>query len=368
MRYVVLGAGLQGPAVAYALARKIPDSQGRVFICEVDKARADRTNWLFGKLRHHFEDSQGPTLIKIEEGDPPLDLFRLDTDLTVISTLPYNLNLGIAEQCVQKGWRYYDLGGHIQTSEAIAKLAMEKNPAVPLMTDLGLAPGLVNILGEYPIRDRDAGVHQPHSLLMRCGGLPLNPDINNLGYKVVFSSKGLVNEYFNDCEALIDGKVVPVAPMGNANMFDWRGIMCESFNTSGGAHTTLDIARQHGLKNASYQTIRYLGHMRTVKFLKYDVGMTDEQLAKLFDEKVGMTTEDKVIISVRCGGPNGVWVWEDEILHDEYFTAMQRATGFSAAAIVLATKDIYDKPLLTYADSPAPAVFEQLDGLLEIKL
>lgn len=365
MQYVVLGAGLQGPAVAYALAKKLPDSYGRVYICEVDKPRMERTKWLFGKrLAVDFKINQGVTTVKVQKGQPPLDLFRSNRDLTVISTLPYNLNEAVARQCIENGWRYYDLGGHIQTSAAIQKAAGEAGSEIPVMTDLGLAPGLVNLVGEYAMDQ----VENPQTLLMRCGGLPLDPDVNHLGYKVVFSSQGLINEYFNDCEALVGGRIVPAEPMGDAQMFDYKNMMYESFNTSGGAHTTLKTAQRRGLLHARYQTVRYFGHMRTVRFLKEDVGMTNEQLAKLFDEKVGMTTEDKVIMSVRCGGTNGVWVWEEEILHDDNFTAMQRCTGFSAAAMVLATNDITGKPVLSYADSPAPKVFDNLDGLLETKL
>lgn len=363
MQYVVLGAGLQGPAVAYALAKKVPQSAGKVFVCEVDKARANRARWLFGKhLATELGQEEGATVVKVHEGQPPLDLFRDRDDLTVISTLPYNLNEAVAKECIDRGWRYFDLGGHVQTSQAIAELAEDAKS--PVMTDLGLAPGIVNLIGEYAMDQ----VENPSALLMRCGGLPTDPEVNHLGYKVVFSSQGLINEYFNRCEALIGGKIVDVEPMGDAQLFDAGGIMYESFNTSGGGHTTIQKAFEKGLKHARYQTVRYLGHMRTVRFLREDVGMTDKQLAKLFDEKVGMTTEDKVMISVRCAGSNGVWVWEEEILHDEYFTAMQKATGFSAAAMVLATEHITDKSVLTYSDCPAPKVFENLKGLLEIKL
>jgi saccharopine dehydrogenase-like NADP-dependent oxidoreductase len=365
MKYVVLGAGLQGPAVAYALAKKIPSSYGNIFLCEVDKPRMDRAKWLFkDRLAVELDDNQGVTLVKVEMGQPPLDLFRNIDDLTVVSTLPYNLNLAVATECIKRGWRYYDLGGHIQTTTAIEQAARKASSDIPVMTDLGMAPGLVNVIGEYSMDQ----VKEPHALFMRCGGLPIDPEVNHISYKITFSSQGLFNEYFNDCQALVNGEIVDVEPMGDARIFEYGGYMYESFNTSGAGHTTIEVAKARGLKDARYQTVRYLGHMRTVRFLKEDVGMTDEQLAKLFDAKVGMTTEDKLLISVSCAGTNGVWVWEHEIFHDENFTAMQRGTGFSAAAMVLATQDITGKSILTYADCPAPKVFDNLKGLLEIKL
>lgn len=364
MKYVVLGAGLQGPAVAYALAKKIDDSHGSVYILENNKERCNRARWLFKKIGHKFSDSQGVIIVKIEREQSPLDIFNNVSDLTVISTLPYKLNLGIAQQCIKRGWRYYDLGGHKQTSKSIALSAMEADSSVPVMTDLGLAPGLLNIVAEHALNE----VENPEALLMRCGGLPSNPFVNELGYKIVFSPDGLINEYFNECEALIDGEICSINPMGDINVFAQKGELYEAFNTSGGVHTTLETARQAGCKDCRYQTIRYQGHAKILRFLKQDIGMTNEQLASMFEDKIGRTTEDFVIMSVRCANANGIWIWEKTIDHDDYFTAMQKCTGFSAASMVLTTKDIWDKPLLSYSDCPANKVMENLTDLIEISL
>lgn len=352
MTYVVLGAGLQGPALAYALSVLKPDEA--IWLVEKDPARMKRAKWL---LETKLE-CENISFMQIQEELPVLAFFENIEDLTVVSTLPYEMNLAIATQCVKKGWSYFDLGGHIQTSKAIATLAPLTDPfnySGTVMTDIGLAPGLVNILGENAaLKTEDA-----HTLRMFCGGLPVDPKINNLRYGLVFSPEGLINEYFNSCEVLSDGEIVNSDPMGNVEIVVIDGVPYESFNTSGGAHTTLETMKEAGLRNCSYQTLRFPGHVQILKFLKDDVGMTNEQLVGLFNDKIERITQDFVIIAIKVIGDSGEYVESHVINHDEHFTAMQRATSFSAAAII---HSLEGTGLKTYRDVSAEKVLETLDG------
>lgn len=361
MKYLVLGAGLQGPAVAYALAKNT--EYGHVYIAEKDQKRFDRAKWQFTK-QLEFDKGQGVITVKVEENQPVLDFFNLLKKLTVISTLPYSMNFGIAKQCIDKGWNYYDLGGHLESSKSIADYARLSNKST-VMTDIGLAPGVVNIMGQYAINQ----MPKCQTLMMMCGGLPVDPSINELNYGIVFSTDGLLNEYFNKCEIVKDGKIKEVAPMGNLNMVlpyagDKGRYMYEAFNTSGGAHTTLDYAIEKGLKGCAYQTIRYAGHAKVIRFLKYTVKMTNNQIAKLLEDKIGRIAKDKVMIRVSATSENGAsFVIDNQIYHDGYFTAMQKSVGFSAAAIVLATKNI-NKTVLRYEDVDISILLSKLKQLL----
>ena len=334
--YIVLGAGLQGPAVAYALSILKPDTV--VWVVESDNKRMKRAKWL---LYSKLERENNIKFLQNSPDNPILDPFRAASSATVISTLTYALNEAVAKQCIDRGWNYFDLGGHVQTSEAIREYAEGKECAV--MTDLGLAPGLVNILGEHAC----TLVTNPKSLDMFCGGLPINPYLNEINYAIVFSPEGLINEYFNDCKALRSGEVVDVEPMGDVDIAQFNGIVYECFNTSGAIHTTLEASKKLGLLDCRYKTLRYMGHSKVFRFLKHDVGMTNEQLVALVKDKVPYTTEDKVIIGIKVLG-DASYIVDYEILHDDNFTAMQRATGFSAAVTILQVED--KQGFLSYSD------------------
>lgn len=360
-KYVILGTGLQGPAVAYALSVMKPTAE--IWLVEKDTPRLDRAKWLLQKKL----ETENIIFMKVEENTPVLESFRQVADLTVISTLPYTMNYGIATQCIDRNWRYFDLGGHFQTSQKIAAYAIEHHSQEPVMTDIGLAPGLVNILGEYAMKQ----LPQPNAMQMFCGGLPYNPTINELNYGITFSPKGLVNEYFNDCEALVDGKISKVEPMGDYSSLTIRSQEYESFNTSGGAHTTLESARQKGLMYCSYKTVRHFGHCKVMRFLKNDIGMTTEQICALIEEKIERIAQDRILIAIALRNKPGTdFLLDFEIKFDEDFTAMQKATGFSAAAIVIQAESILNKSLLTYEDIEAESLIALLknNGLLDLEL
>ena len=95
-----------------------------------------------------------------------------------------------------------DLGGSVPASEEIAKLSVTARK--PLIPDVGLAPGLVNIIGEAIARDFNVG--EIHNLYMCCGGLPQDPD-NYLLLASNFSEEGIVNEYLGQCLVVKDGEL-----------------------------------------------------------------------------------------------------------------------------------------------------------------
>ena len=87
----------------------------------------------------------------------------------VISSLPYHLNFSLAKLCIDKKIPYCDLGGSVPVSKQINDLAEQEGSTV--FTDLGLAPGWANIMGEEAF---DAMPEAPDTIKMRCGGLPVN--------------------------------------------------------------------------------------------------------------------------------------------------------------------------------------------------
>ena len=351
MNYVVLGAGLQGPAVAYGLSVLRPDS--KIWLVEVDKARMKRARWLL----YNQLDCTNITFVKNQHDAPILDPFASMEEVTVVSTLPYYLNKKVAKQCIDKSWHYFDLGGHIQTSKEITEMA--ENCSSRVMTDTGLAPGLVNIFAENACKL----VNNPKDLLMFCGGLPLNPFANEINYELVFSPDGLVNEYFNDCEALIDGSISKVEPMGDIDQVFIENFTYESFNTSGATHTTLESVKKMGLKNCRYQTLRYPGHAKVFRFLKNTMGLSNESIKTILNDKISRTAQDKVLIAIKVVGDSN-YIVDYQVLYDDNFTAMQKCTGFGSAATVASAED--KSGLISYSDVPFDLFFNNLNILLPL--
>ena len=78
---------------------------------------------------------------------------------------------------------------------------------------------------------------------MRVGALPQFPT-NEMKYNLTWSTDGLINEYCNPCEAIHEGKLIDVLPLGGLEHFSLDGIDYEAFNTSGGVGTLCETLRR----------------------------------------------------------------------------------------------------------------------------
>ena len=125
--YIVLGAGLQGPAVAYGLSVLKPNSV--IWLVEKCPQRMKRAKWLLSSKL----ECENISFLQNAKEMPILKAFSNINKASVISTLPYTLNENIAKQCIDKDWNYFDLGGHVQISSRINSYAKDKNCTV--MTD-----------------------------------------------------------------------------------------------------------------------------------------------------------------------------------------------------------------------------------------
>lgn len=252
-----------------------------------------------------------------------------DYDL-VVSALPYDQNYMLAKECIEAGTAYVDLGGHVGTSKAINDLATNNSSIV--FTDVGLAPGLVNILAEKAYF-QIARIEKVQRVSMKCGGVPTvyNP-IDPLNHVGTWSVKGLINEYKDNCEILWPSGIQTVEGMGGLEDYVlpsqehslYKEPM-ECFYTSGGAAHTLELMKEREVAFCDYKTIRYKHHSRNFQFLYKRLG---DDIIKLFG-----TGADKIVIDVSAEGKHLRSRYFYEIRENMYWTAMQRATAFPAVAI-----------------------------------
>ena len=324
MKAAVLGIGKMGEAICFAMKKL------GFFVVGLDSYEGAAYNF-----RKHIEGQEGAFYLTDQNNaDKMMETVLLNHERpdVVISSLPYHQTEEIAHWCIANEFRYCDLGGRVDVSLSINKEAKEK-ATKPVFTDLGLAPGWVNILAEEGCRKLYGAADD---VKMMVGGLPdYSESTNNpLRYAVTWSVDGLINEYRDDCLILEDGEIKTVRGMDGVENIEGENFgPMEAFYTSGGAsHSIYDMQRR-AVKNCSYKTIRYRGHGDVVKFLIRDCNLDDETLKKIFLEGCGVVNKDEVFIVAEVSGGDKTWRQEKVIKSDERFSAMQKATAFPISSV-----------------------------------
>src|SRR5699024_1118769 len=114
------------------------------------------------------------------------------------------------------------------------KQAQKNN--VTIIPDLGVAPGLINILSGYSYSKLDS----LDSLHLYVGGIPLQPD-NPLAYNHVFSMEGVFDHYTDPSVVVRDGVVCEVPSLSEVETIYFKRFgPLEAFHTSGGTSTLIE--------------------------------------------------------------------------------------------------------------------------------
>ncbi len=223
----------------------------------------------------------------------------------VINSCPFDQTRNVATAAVAQQVHYLDLTEDVASTRAIKKLASDAESA--LIPQCGLAPGFISIVANDLAKKFDS-LRDVH---MRVGALPKYPS-NGLKYNLTWSTDGLINEYLNPCEAIVDGELVEVPPLEELELFSLDGDDYEAFNTSGGLGTLCEsLAGQ--VKNLNYRTVRYPGHRDVMKLLLKDLGLGErrELLKDILETSIPVTMQDVVLIFVSVSGMrNGLFVQE----------------------------------------------------------
>ena len=367
MKAAVLGVGRMGTAIVWAMKKlgfEVLGLDSNEHAVENFRKYIDGPSGAFYLTDQNNADKNMEKVLLYEKPD------------VVISSLPYHQTEEIAYWCVDNEFRYCDLGGRVDVSKHINDYAKQK-ATKPVFTDLGLAPGWVNILAEEGYRSL-YGNGDIISVEMMVGGLPdyLESNKNPLRYAITWSVDGLINEYKDDCEILENGIVYNARGMDGLETVESESLgRLEAFYTSGGASHTIESMRSRGVKNCSYKTIRYQGHTNIVRFLIRDCQLSDDILEKIFLDGCGHADKDEVVVIAKVHKDNKSWIEEKHIKSDDRFSAMQKATAFpiSSVASIMAEGELEgDKEQhrdywlqynnsLSYADVP----FEKFNGRLE---
>jgi saccharopine dehydrogenase-like NADP-dependent oxidoreductase len=214
----------------------------------------------------------------------------------VLSAAPFHLTTRIAEAAAKTGVHYLDLTEDVVSTRRVKELARGSKSA--FIPQCGLAPGFISIVAN----DLASRFDSLESVRMRVGALPQYPS-NALNYNLTWSTDGVINEYCEPCEAIVEGELVEVPPLEEREEFSLDGVTYEAFNTSGGLGTLAETLRGK-VRTLNYRTIRYPGHAAIMKALLNDLGLRHrrEVLKDIFESALPSTLQDVVIVFVTVSG------------------------------------------------------------------
>lgn len=342
--YAVLGAGRQGTAAAYDMARW--GDARRVVLADYDldiaRQAAERVNRLIGKPIAEPAQVDVTDLAAVEQVLSGVDAF--------LSAVPYYYNLDITRVAVRVGASMCDLGGHTGIAREQHGFDAEARAAgVSIVPNCGQVPGMGTSLMVYATELLDEAV----DVYMWDGGIPQKPR-PPFHYLLTFNIAGLTNEYAEPAIFLRDWKITEVEPMTELETVEFPEPIgtLEAF-VAGGGTDTMPWTFEGRIRTLQNLTLRHPGHFAQLRAF-HDLGLWDLKSIRvgdtevvprdvfhtLFEPKVTFPEDkDMVIVRVKSAGKKDGRDAEALVEVIDYydtatgFTAMERATGWSAAVV-----------------------------------
>ncbi len=342
--YAIIGAGRQGTATAYDLAKW--GDAASVLLADVNAGAAAvaaaRVNSLIGG------EIATSTQVDVRDVDALIDILR-PIDVFVCGT-PFVYIMNCTQAAIEAGAGMVDFGGHTDTVLRQLELFEEaESKGIAIVPDCGMGPGMNNTMGVYTVEQLSAHGIQPREVRLWDGGLPQNPP-EPWGYQIFFHINGLTNEYDSQAVFLRDGTVTLVDTFTEVDILEFDGVgTLEAFVTSGGT-STVPYNYEGFLQVYENKTCRYPGHYAQFKAFK-DLGLFSEEPVEINGAQVKprdvfhtllapqLQAEQSVDVCVMrakgTGDKDGQRFSLVVDLIDYYdeatgFTAMERLTGWHA--------------------------------------
>jgi saccharopine dehydrogenase-like NADP-dependent oxidoreductase len=258
----------------------------------------------------------------------------LDGKFAVLSAVPFSFTRHVADGAAAAGVHYFDLTEDVETTQHVIGLA--RTAGSVMMPQCGLAPGFISIAGTHVAKRFDA----LEEVRLRVGALTQFPT-NGLKYNLTWSTAGLIHEYLQGCDAIVDGELRKVEPLEGYETFSLDGTDYEAFNTSGGLGT---LCGRLPARNLNYKTVRYPGHCDILKLLirDLDLGKRPELLVEIFDSALPLAYQDVVLIFVTAVGRIDGELRQESYAHKVYsrvdgdrrWSAIQITTASAICAVL----------------------------------
>lgn len=284
---LVLGAGKIGALISGLLA---DCGDYRVQLADsVDGAAADVAGAHGGKNLAPFTFDAG-------DEQPLTAHVRKHRPGAIISGLPFYCNPTVAMVARRETVHYFDLTEDVAVTRAVREQAEGAETA--FVPQCGLAPGFISIAANELIKHFDS----LRSVKLRVGALPQHPN-NVLKYSLTWSTDGLINEYGNPCQSIVEGKEADVQPLEGLEEIEIDGTLYEAFNTSGGLGSLGETFGDQ-VKTMNYKTIRYPGHCEQMRLLMNGLKLNRDRgtLKRILENAVPQTLQDVVIVYAAVTG------------------------------------------------------------------
>jgi lysine 6-dehydrogenase len=342
--YAVLGAGRQGTAAAYDMARW--GDARRVVLADYDlnvaQQAAARVNELLDADAAEAAQVDVTNLAAVERVLTGVDAF--------LSAVPYYYNLNITEAAIRVRASMCDLGGHVGIARQQHEFDAQAQAAgISIIPNCGQVPGLGTTLMVYAMELLD----EPIDVFMWDGGIPQQPR-SPFNYLLTFNIAGLTNEYAEPAIFIRDWQRTEVDTMTELETVEFPEPIgtLEAF-VAGGGTDTMPWTFDGKVRTLQNKTLRHPDHFAQLRAF-YDLGLWDLKPIKigetevaprdvfhtLFEPKVTFPEDkDMVIVRVKAVGKKDGRDAEALVQVIDYFdeatgfTAMERCTGWTAALV-----------------------------------
>jgi lysine 6-dehydrogenase len=297
----------------------------------------------------------------------------------VVCAVPGHFGFQTLRTLIEAGKNVADISFFPEEALDLDQLAQDKG--VTVVTDIGVAPGLDNLI---------LGHHDAQMKVMRfeclVGGLPIQRNFP-FEYKAPFSPADVVEEYLRPARLVENGREVVMPALSEPEYVNFDAIgTLEAFNTDG--LRSLIRTMSH-IPDMREKTLRYPGHCGLMLALREAGFLSDDPLtvqgksieprqftsAILFDQwKLQPNEPELTVMRVTVEGEeNGesirhVWNLLDYTDAATGTSSMARTTGYTCTAMAEAILDgIWMKPGVSPGEivGGQAGLFEQIRGHLK---
>lgn len=340
-RITVLGAGLVGYPIALDLSQ---DDNLEVTLYDI---RIDRLEWIRAKHSNIFT-------AKADLSDNQSVRNAIQSADLVISAVPGFLGFQTLKTIIEEGKNVIDIAFFPEDLFELDTLAKDND--VIAISDIGVAPGMSNVLVGYAFKKLDV----TEKVRIYVGGLPKVRQWP-FEYKAGFSPIDVIEEYTRPARFIRGGHLIEMPALSEPELIDFEGFgTLEAFNSDG----LRSLIKTIDCPDMIEKTLRYPGHIDKIKLLKAcgffsdapmnikgqiirPIDLTTQLLFPIWDLK---DAEDVTIMQVIVEGNKDdrklrySWNLADSFDKKTGVHSMARTTGYTAtAAARLLLAGLYDR-------------------------